>query len=81
MSHHIGQSEKKKDWLKLVSLFNVITWRDLGNTNKKRIQKLKERVEPDKIKEKGEKEERRQARLNHCGACENFKRSIFIFKY
>ena len=59
MSHHVGQGEKKK-WLKLVYLSNIITWRGFGNTNKKGIQKLKERVEPDKRKEKGEKEERRK---------------------
>ena len=44
---------------------NVITWRGFENTKYKRIQKLKERVETDKRKEKGEKEERRRRRNNN----------------
>ena len=38
----------------------LITWRGFGNTNKKRIQKVKEIVETDKWKEKGEKKRRKK---------------------
>ena len=50
------QSKKKEEWLKLVYLTNVITWRGFGNTNKKRIQKLKE------IGDRQKKRERRKRR-------------------
>ena len=41
----------------------LITWRGFGNTNKKRIQKVKEIEETDKWKEKGEKK-RRKKKIN-----------------
>ena len=56
MSHHVGQGEKKG----MAETCLPFQCRALETQIKKRIQKLKERVQPDKRKEKGEKEEKRK---------------------
>ena len=52
---------KKKEWLKLVYISNVITWKGFGNTNKKKNTKSERDNGDEQMKrERGKKEERRR---------------------
>ena len=60
MSHYIGQGEKK-EWLKLVYLSNVITWRGFGKKkykNKKREWRRTNEKRKGKKKKKKKEEEK-----------------------
>ena len=75
MLHHVGQGEKK-EWLKLVYLSNVITWRGFGNTNKKKKTKAKRESGDGQMKRERGRRRRRRNNNRRFGVTGNSNRRL-----